>query len=139
MGILIDTNILIEWEKENKELAAYISKREDEDLFISVITASELLHGVHRAFDPGIRARRNAFVEGVLQNIPILPIDLSVSRAHARIWADLQSKGQMTGIHDSWIAATCMAHGFSLITANIREFKRVPGLKIENWHSWDVS
>lgn len=99
MGVLIDTNILIACERKKTDLSAYISKRKDDNLFISVITASELLHGVHRSADPGIRARRNAFVEAILKNIPVLPIDISVARAHARIWADLQIKGQMIGIH----------------------------------------
>jgi tRNA(fMet)-specific endonuclease VapC len=43
----------------------------------------------------------------------------------------------MIGVHDSWIAATCLAHGLKLVTGNEREFKRVPGLELETWKSED--
>jgi len=133
MGVLIDTNILIEFEKGRIQLSDRISGKEQEEFFISVISASELLHGVWRATDSAIRTKRLAFVEAILNNIPVLPIDLSVARVHARLWADLQSKGIMIGLHDAWIAAMCIANGYTLITANIREFERVPGLSIECW------
>ncbi len=82
MGVLIDTNILIACEKGKMNLSDRILKREDENFFISVITASELLHGVHRAFDPGIRARRNAFVEGIpLNDNYLLPVTTIIPRS----------------------------------------------------------
>jgi len=133
MGILIDSSILINFERSGMDLSKYIEGREDEEVFLSVISASELLHGVHRAEKPGIRVKRLAFVEGVLRAFPVLDIDLETARLHARLWADLAGKGKMTGLHDSWIAATCLAHGLRLATGNIREFKRVPGLEVEVW------
>ncbi|MBU2644882.1 type II toxin-antitoxin system VapC family toxin [bacterium] len=133
MGILIDTNILIKAEKGTIVLDSYIEKRKDEDFFISVITASELLHGVWRAEDNAIQARRSAFVEAILSSIPVLSIDLPTARSHAQLWARLQSDGQMIGVHDSWIAASCINYGLLLVTDNTREFERVPGLQIEQW------
>ena len=133
MGVIIDTNILIKYEKGQLDLENKVLGREQEEFFISVITASELLHGVLRANDPTIRSRRSAFVEGILNNFSILPIDLSVARSHSQLWATLQTQGKMIGIHDSWIAATCIAKGMSLITYNIKEFDRVPGLSLEEW------
>ena len=133
MGILIDSNVLIKAEKGDIELDRYIKGREDEDFFISVITASELLHGVWRAKKPAVRTRRKAFVEAILDTFPILFIDLSTARSHSLLWAELQSQGLMIGIHDSWIAAICIANGLNLTTENIKEFERVPGLIIERW------
>jgi tRNA(fMet)-specific endonuclease VapC len=49
---------------------------------------------------------------------------------HAQIWAELQAKGEMIGAHDSWIAATALAHGMTLATANAKEFERVPALEL---------
>ena len=49
--------------------------------------------------------------------------------------AELASTGKMIGPHDLWIAAACIAHGLTLVTANVREFQRVPGLAIESWPS----
>jgi tRNA(fMet)-specific endonuclease VapC len=89
---------------------------------------------VHRASDSGVRARREAFVEAVLERFPILPLDLATARIHARIWADLAAEGTLIGSHDLWLAASCIVNGFSLVTANRREFDRVRALVIEVWN-----
>jgi predicted nucleic acid-binding protein len=133
MGIILDTNILVNHERGNLDLAEKIKGREQESFFISVISASELLHGVWRAQNGAIRAKRQAYVEKILSNFPILPIDLAVARVHSQIWSSLRERGQMIGIHDSWIAATGLAHGLAVVTANIQEFSRVEGLTTEVW------
>ena len=133
MGILIDSSILIHFEREGEDLTSRVRHREKEDFFLSVISASELLHGVHRATSTKVKAKRLAFVEAVLSSIPILDIDLAIARSHAQLWCDLEKRGEMIGLHDSWLAATCLAHGLTLATSNIREFRRIPGLKIEEW------
>ena len=133
MGVVIDTSVLIDLEKGRIKYSDNVTGRENEDFFISVITVSELLHGVLRAEDPKVRNSRSAFVESLISSIPVLPLDVSVARAHAQLWAELKSQGIMIGLHDSWIAAICIAHGYSLITSNIREFGRVPGLRSEFW------
>lgn len=133
MGILIDTSVLIEYERGRVDLKEKLAGHEEEDLFISVITASELLHGVHRARDFKSRTRRSAFVEGVLERLPILQIDLAIARVHAQLWANLASAGLLIGPHDLWLAATAVAQGLTLATGNLREFQRVPGLTVESW------
>ncbi|MDP9486631.1 MAG: PIN domain-containing protein, partial [Actinomycetota bacterium] len=85
------------------------------------------------AGDPNVRARRSAFVEAVLDRFPLLPVDLATARAHAQLWAALTAEGRIIGPHDLWLAATCLAHGLTMVTANVREFARVPGLDIESW------
>jgi tRNA(fMet)-specific endonuclease VapC len=133
VGVLIDATVLIDAERGRLDLAAHVARRPDDDAFLSVVTASELLHGVHRAATPGQRARRSAFVEGLLQRFPVLDIDLATARAHARVWADLAAAGIRVGPNDSWLAATALAHGLTLVTANVRELERVPGLDVEGW------
>ena len=133
MAHLIDTSILIAYERGRLDIDSHVQGREDELFSLSVISASELLHGVHRAQDPAIRAKRLAFVEAVLARFPLIEIDLAVARTHAALWSALAIGGQMIGVHDSWIAATCIAHNLTLITANLREFHRVPSLQVENW------
>ena len=135
MGVLIDASVLIDHERGRVDLEKHVKGREAEGFFLSVITASELLHGVHRAEDRGTRARRSAFVEGVLGSFPLLPIEIATARMHARLWADLAARGQLIGAHDLWIAAACLSHGLSLVTSNLREFGRVPGLDVEDWSS----
>lgn len=133
MGVLIDTSILIEYERGRLDLEPHLRDRESEEFFLSVVTASELLHGIHRAQDERIKARRSAWVEAVLERFPLPDVDLTTARAHARLWAELAATGRLIGPHDLWLAAACLSHGLSMVTANVREFERVPGLTMENW------
>jgi tRNA(fMet)-specific endonuclease VapC len=127
MAVLIDTSILIDAERRGERLERALG---DEQRAISVVTASELLHGVHRADDEGVRVRRQVFVEHVLASLDPLPVTTPVARSHARLWAHLEQAGQIIGAHDLWIAATALAHGMSLATGNARHFERVPGLSV---------
>jgi tRNA(fMet)-specific endonuclease VapC len=94
---------------------------------IAAITASELLHGVHRA-TPEHRGRREAFVESVLAAFPTIAFDLLVARVHARLRATLAAAGAGVGAHDRLVAATALSAGWQVATANERHFGRIPGL-----------
>jgi tRNA(fMet)-specific endonuclease VapC len=101
----------------------------DEERAISVVTVSELLHGVHRA-SGATRARRRAFVEHVLAGLEAVPVTETVGRVHAEVWADLTGRGRSVGAHDLWIAATALAHGFGVATSDRAEFARIRGLRV---------
>jgi tRNA(fMet)-specific endonuclease VapC len=60
-------------------------------------------------------------------------VDLAAARIHAQIWSDPAAKGRMIGAHDLWLAASALANDCSLVTRNVREFERVPGLSVEVW------
>ncbi|MGI8448187.1 MAG: PIN domain-containing protein [Streptosporangiaceae bacterium] len=138
MGTLLDTTVFIDLERAARRLPpgsamAEVSGRlegqlgPNEDVGIAAITASELLHGVHRA-PPQHRPRREAFVEAVLAAFPPLPFGLLAARAHARIWAELAAAGQDVGAHDRLVAATAITTGWRVGTANLRHFDRIAGL-----------
>lgn len=133
MDLLIDASVLIEHERGRLDLDRHLEGRVEEDFFLSVVTASELLHGVHRARGTAHRNRSSAWVEAILDRFPLLLIDLPTARAHARLWAELAGEGRLIGPQDLWLAAACLARGLTLVTANVRELGRVEGLKIENW------
>jgi predicted nucleic acid-binding protein len=133
VGILIDSSVLIAHERAQIDLESRIRNAREETAYISVITTSELLHGIWRAVDAGIRTRRTAFVEALLRELPVIGIDVGVARIHAQIWAEQQAQGRIIGPHDLWLAATCIAHGLGIATLNVREFARIPGLRIEQW------
>lgn len=128
MAVLIDTDLLVDLERgvRSPEVEELIG---DQERAISVITVSELLHGVHRA-DGGRRARRTAFVEHLLGGLRSIPITDPVARVHAEIWAQLARRGRAVGAHDLWIAATALAHGLAVATQNTSDFQRVPGLLV---------
>ena len=131
MGALIDTSIFIAIERGDLALEQ-VQGRADE-VALSVVTASELLHGVERADTPLRRHKRERFVEAVLGIIPVVPVDLEIARVHARLTAHLAMLGATIGIHDAWIAATALAGGHAVVTRNVREFERVDGLLLERW------
>jgi tRNA(fMet)-specific endonuclease VapC len=128
MAVLIDTSLLVDRERgvANPDVDRAIG---DDERAISVITVSELLHGVHRA-SGAQRARRSAFVEHLLAGMRGIEITEQIARVHAEIWAQLASNGRLIGAHDLWIAATAIAHGMDLATGNGNEFRRVPGLRV---------
>jgi len=138
VGTLLDTTVFIALERAVRRLPpasamAEVSGRleaqlgPDEEVGIAAITASELLHGVHRA-TPEHRVRREPFVEAVLAAFPPLPFGLLAARAHARIWAELAAAGQDVGAHDRLVAATAITVGWRVGTANLRHFDRIAGL-----------
>jgi tRNA(fMet)-specific endonuclease VapC len=140
MGTLLDTTVFIDLERAVRRLPpatamAAVSDRleeqlgPDEEVAIAAITASELLHGVHRASTEH-RARREAFVEAVLAAFPPLPFGLLAARAHARIWAELAVIGHDVGAHNRLVAATAITAGWRVGTANMRHFDRIDGLDI---------
>ncbi len=132
MGVLIDTSVLIKVEREGPGLLQPL-RSSKEDGFISVVTSSELLHGVWRAKDERIRTRRHAIVEALFREFTVVDVDFAVARIHAQIWAEQAAAGLMIGMNDLWLAATCITHGFRMATTNVREFKRIRGLDVEEW------
>jgi tRNA(fMet)-specific endonuclease VapC len=133
MGRLIDTSILIESERGRLDLKKFIGSSGNEDFFISVVTVSELLHGVHRAVDQKVKIARQASVEAMLRQFEILDIDQITARIHSKIWSELEQVGQGIGQNDFWLAATCLAKKLTMVTANRKHFERVPGLDVEVW------
>jgi tRNA(fMet)-specific endonuclease VapC len=127
VAVLIDTDLLVDWERG--ESAALELLLADEERAISVITVSELLHGVHRARG-GRRIRRQAFVEHVIAAFEPLPMTEAVARIHAEVWAGLSRRGETAGAHDLWIGATALAYGLGVATGNATDFKRIPGLRV---------
>jgi tRNA(fMet)-specific endonuclease VapC len=128
VALLIDTDLLVDLERGDAASQSQLLSG-DEDRAISVITVSELLHGVHRA-QGAVRVRRRAFVEHILAGMQAIPITEPVARVHADIWSDLADRGQPIGAHDLWIAATALAHGLGVATRNTEHFDRVPGLRV---------
>ena len=131
-GLLLDTSVVIAAERRTLDLGAVTAGRLDL-CFLSAVTATELLHGVHRADTEARRRTRAAFVEAVLGAFPILELDLAAARVAARLWADLRTMGTPLPTHDLWLAASALAHSLSLLTLNVADFRRVPGLVVESW------
>jgi tRNA(fMet)-specific endonuclease VapC len=140
VGTLLDTTVFIQIERglapdAHEDPIRAVSRRlmqalgPGEPVAMASITVSELLQGLHRAA-PDRRARREAFIEALIEAFPPISFDLRSARAHARLWADLASSGTDIGAHDRIVAATALAHGMRVATHNVRHFEHVPGLEV---------
>lgn len=137
MALLIDSSVFIALERRRLSLSALTSTTGPELLSMASISVSELLVGVLRANSVRRRMDRQAASDEVFRTIPILSFDLRAARVHAETGVELAASGQMIGSHDLIIAATALAHGYDVLTENVRDFGRVPGLGIRrpNWPS----
>ncbi len=95
----------------------------------SIVVACELRYGAAKRAAPVLTQR----VEDLLDSLPVLPFDADADRHYAEIRALLERAGQPIGGNDLLIAAHCRSLGATLVTANQREFARVPGLALEDW------
>ncbi len=129
MGVILDTSVLINMEKEGQTLD-FSRYAPYGDPFISAITVSELLVGVQRSAIGASRVRRAAYVEAVLAKFPSLPFTRDAARVHATLYANLAAAGNIIGANDLIIAATAIQRGFSVLTANLSEFERIKGLTL---------
>ena len=123
---LLDTNILIDISRR-KLNAAY-------ELLLNSDVKAELLLGAEKSMQP---EEERLKVESLLLPFEIIPFDETCAAHYAKIRADLERKGLTIGGNDYLIAATALARGAVLVTNNVDEFKRVPGLSLECWEEID--
>ena len=134
MGTLIDASILIAVERGQlaaEQVFATAEKR-DKGVAIAAITASELLHGVHRLAGAR-RVRAEEFARRWIDALPVIPFGLEVAHVHATLGAQLASVGTPIGAHDLMIAATALHLDYRVATRDRRSFHRVAGILVEYW------
>jgi len=128
---LLDTNICTYIrQKKPEEVLRRFRKLRPGEAGLSVITYGELLYGAAKS------EQRVAALERLRELVLLLPalaLPESAAETYGTIRAELESKGEMIGNNDLWIAAHAVAAGLTLVTNNEREFRRVRGLKIQNW------
>lgn len=124
MAILIDTSVLIAAERGTRSLDAFLDAAAE--YAISVVTVAELL-GVHRS-DGSRATTRAAYVEGLLDGLPTLPVDMRVARSYARLSALLAQAGTPVDANDLWIGATAVANDLEVLALD-GDFDRIPGVR----------
>jgi tRNA(fMet)-specific endonuclease VapC len=132
VGTLIDTSVLIAVQRRQLD-PQQLEGDEDDEVAIAAITASELLHGIHRLENAVARTRAERFVERILAVIPVIAFDLDVARVQARLDAELSSKGTSVGDADLTIAATAVWLDYRVATRDLRSFPRIEGLDVVKW------
>ncbi len=127
---LLDTNIVIYVIKRRPPRALDVFNEHQGRMAISAVTLAELMFGVAKSSDP---SRNLAVVEDFCSRLAVLPYGDKAAQHHGSIRAALEQIGRPIGVNDLHIAAHARGEGLVLVTNNLKEFKRVPGLLTENW------
>ncbi|MGZ8901350.1 MAG: PIN domain-containing protein [Limisphaerales bacterium] len=129
MAIMLDADVIIRGEKGTFDLQRWVAAHPDEEFQVAAITVAELWHGVERA--SGVhRAKRQQYLQAALAPLPVIPYTEQTAREHARIWAELEAAGKMTGYYDVIVAATAFERGSHVATFNRKHFAQINGLSI---------
>jgi|SRR6267378_2664476 len=128
---LLDTNICIYIRRRRPpEVLARFQRLKPGEAVLSVITYGELLYGVEKSQSRERAVRDLAELTGL---VPVMELPSQAGQVYGAIRATLEAKGETIGNNDLWIAAHAKAAGLVLVTNNEHEFRRIPGLKIQNW------
>lgn len=131
MKYMLDTNICIYViKKRPPEVIGRFLAQEASDICISVITYAELMHGVYKSQKP--EQNRIALML-FLSSVQTVDLDFKAAEEYGRIKACLEQNGTPIGPMDTLIAAHAKSLGLTVVTNNEKEFRRVEGLKTENW------
>lgn len=133
MKRILDTNVCIDVLRGRKKVVESLAACLPKDCFISVITEFELFQGAHRAPAEHRKVERTK-VSRFVAPLQILPFDSECARIAARINADLLNHGTPVSITDVFIAATGLRHKWTVVTHNTKDFRRIDGLALEDWH-----
>lgn len=128
---LLDTNICIYIRRKRPEqvLRRFDALKAGEAV-LSVITFGELMYGAEKSAQ---RSEALELLRELARVLPVMGLPEAAAEAYGTMRAELERKGQMIGNNDLWIAAHAKAAGLTLVTNNEKEFRRVRGLKVENW------
>jgi len=130
MPFLLDTNIVSELARRPHGAAAARLRSVQADMLLtSIIVVGELAFGLAKMPSPKMHRQ----IVAVLEGLEIAELASPVEEHYGRIRAQLEGAGTPIGANDCWIAAHALALGCTLVTANEREFRRVPDLRVENW------
>lgn len=129
---MLDTNIIIYVIKNRPEIARKKFKQHQDQMCISSITWGELVYGAERSSKP---EQNLADIEGMASRMDILPFDSAAANHFGQVRAELYKAGKPIGPYDMMISGHARSLGLTLVTNNIKEFERVPGLRLENWVS----
>ncbi len=127
---ILDTDTCIYWLKGNENIERNIIRNGIENIFITVITECELFYG---AFKSVKKEKNIAVAEELKKKIRTLHTREGVSYLYGKIKSELEVRGQMLDDADLLIGSIALSNNATLVTNNTEHFKRIRGLKIENW------
>lgn len=131
MRFMLDTNACVELIRQRSDrMLRKIQRLRPDDVSVSSVTLSELEYGAAKSADP---ERNRLALAAFMTPLNILAYDDAVAPVYGRVRAALERAGTPIGPLDTMIAAHALSLGLTIVTANEDEFRRVPGLKVQNW------
>ncbi|MFI5006511.1 MAG: type II toxin-antitoxin system VapC family toxin [Solirubrobacterales bacterium] len=131
MKYLLDTNVCVDYlSGRHPPVVARIQRSSPDDLRLSSVVVAELRYGADRSAHP--RAN-HARLDALVEEIECLDFDLGAAAVYGRVRSSLEAAGKPIGPNDMLIAAHALSLGLVVVTDNVGEFRRVKGLKLENW------
>jgi len=127
---MLDTNILIYTIRNRPTKVREAFKKYSEFLAMSTVTLGELIYGAEKSTQS---ARNLADIEALAARVDVVPFDSQAAIHFGQVRAELADSDRLIGPYDLMIAGHARSRGLILVTNNLREFKRVPGLRVENW------
>lgn len=132
--LVLDSNTISYYFRGDPLVVPRMQALKPVEVGVPAIVEYELRYGLMR-LPPEAAAPRLAALAQLLQPVQVLPFDSECAAYAARIRAELELVGTPIGPHDTLIAATALRHQATLVTRNVREFSRVPGLQWVDWHA----
>jgi tRNA(fMet)-specific endonuclease VapC len=129
---MLDTNIVIYTIKNRPATVRQAFILHSAQMCISAVTLGELVYGAEKSAQP---ERNLADIDGLIARLEVLNFDELAATHFGQVRAELSKTGKMIGPYDQMIAGHARSLGLILVTNNLREFERVPGLRLENWIS----
>lgn len=126
---MLDANIVSALVHNRSSARTLLERRNPDRVAVSIIVAGEILFGVEKRRSEALRSQ----VAAVLDTLTVLPIDRDVAETYGQIRSVLERRGTPIGSNDTWIAAHALTLDMTMVTANVEEFSRVEGLRVENW------
>ena len=133
MKFLLDTNVLSDFARGEQAVTARHRQERPPQLAVSVITEMEVGYGLAR--NPNLAPRVREAMRTLLNTISVLPFEREDARVAAQLRANLNHQGTPIGAYDLLLAACALRRGLKVVTHNAREFARVGGLGLEDWHN----
>jgi len=134
MGLILDSSVVIDAERRGETVERLIERvvsvAGDQETALSAIGLTELMHGLYRAKTPAMRLRRQSYLDEILADLTVYPYTKEMAMLAGKLDGEQQDKGVVIPFGDLLIGATALSLGFSVLTANLRHFQKIPGLSV---------
>ena len=134
MGLILDSSVVIAAERRGDTVEQFVERvvsvTGDQNAALSAVGLTELIHGLHRAKTPALRLRRESFLNELLADLTVYPYTKETAMLAGKLDGEQQRNGVVIPFADLLIGATALWLGYSVLTVNLRDFRRIPGLSV---------